>query len=110
MAETRKAVAKKTAASTKTKGSPKKAKRSRKKKNVAEPITLVTDQNRPDDSSATFGNPAVVDGIEGYVVSAVSYDSKTGYPEEVLFRPRDNGNSLTTVKYSDVQALRDGYR
>lgn len=107
MAKTRKATTKKMAASTKTKSSAKKRKR---KVQVADPITLVTDQNRPDDTSATFGNPAIVDGIEGYILTATSYDDESGYPDEVLFRPRDNGNTLMTVKYYDVKALRDGYR
>lgn len=103
MAKTRKAVVKKQAASTKTKGS-------RRKNKPVTPITLVTDQNRPDESSATFGNPAEIDGIEGYIVTATTYDDKTGFPKDVLFRPRDNGNTLMTVKYKDVKTLRNGYR
>lgn len=104
MAKTRKTATKKTASSAKTRGS-----RKRKAK-VADPITLVTDQNRPDENSATFGNPAEVNGVEGYIVTATTYDDKTGYPDEVLFRPRDNGNTLMTVKYDDVKALDKGYR
>jgi hypothetical protein len=107
MAKTRKATTKKTGASTKTKSSAKKRKR---KVQVADPITLVTDQNRPHDEAATFGNPAEVDRIEGYIVTATSYDDESGYPDQVLFRPRDNGNTLMIVKYDDVKALDKGYR
>lgn len=101
-----KAETKKTAASTKTKSSAKKVTR---KKNSVDPVTIVTDDNKPDETAATYGNPAEVDGIEGYIVTGVSYD-KTGFPDQVLFRPRKNGNSLMTVKYSDVKALLNGYR
>jgi hypothetical protein len=87
----------------------KKTKAKPRKRKVVEPIE-VTDLNRRDDSDAVFGRPAIWKNIEGTVVNAATYDKKTGYPKTVVFRPRNEGNSLITVPYNEVDALLNGYR
>lgn len=84
------------------------------------PVT-VSDENRRDETDAIPGRAAVLNfssrdssdqnkgSIEGEIYSVTTFDDE-GYPDDVVFRPRNQAGSMINAKYSDIDALPDGFR
>lgn len=49
------------------------------------------------------------EGVEGTIKSIVSYDPKSGLPDRVVFRPRQNPLSHVDVAYEDITILEGGF-
>lgn len=55
-----------------------------------------------------LGQACEWEGVEGTLSSVATYSEKTGLPDRVVFRPRQNPRSLVDVSYGDVVFSEDG--
>jgi hypothetical protein len=79
------------------------------------PVT-VSDENRRDETDAIPGRAAVLhrskkDGgdVQGEIYAVSTFD-KEGYPDDVVFRPRNQAGAMIPAKYADIDALNEGFR
>jgi hypothetical protein len=79
------------------------------------PVT-VSDENRRDETDAIVGRAATLHrskkeggDIEGEIYAVSTFD-KEGYPDDVIFRPRNQAGSMISAKYKEIDALNGGFR